>query len=319
MRKAIFVKYYTIVLIPLLTFVAFLINLVKYTDADRQQYISHFSRPFSNGRIEIGFQYYMEIFHLLNISPIISTVFTSLIIYTLLYKIWFKMVKIHWIESILIINIVIIGIFNYYLGTSIRMGLALSLAIYSFYKIQDGSKYYYLVLLFSPLIHYGISLFVILFLYMKIFHLNSWKLNRNLIFIITIILIILLPYILNQINFNDYYTMYLNGFGKTSRIFSFGMLLYIFSLILLFSFSRYKSFNTQLISYGIPFLIVSIVSGIVVIQKMLVPLLFIALIEISNLMYPRIRKYVKFDIRFMTLVVFNILSILYALKMYNYI
>ena len=313
------IKYNTISLLPFIFFIAFMMFIVKDTDADRYMYIWHFAHPFDNSRIEIGFQYYMYLFKMLNIPPIYSTIITSLITYILLYKTLFKYTKIYWVELLFIVNIIIIGIYNYYLGTSIRMGLAFSLVLYSFFKIQEkNQKRYYILLFLSIFIHYGVSLFVIVFTFMRLFKLNSWKKNKIVILFATIFLLFGFNILISYLNLNSYYSMYLDGFGKTSRLVPFAMSLFMFILLTLY-FSKQKNFNIYFVFYSIPFLIISFITGIYVIHKMLMPFLFIAIIEFINLYYKTIQKNISANIRILVLFVGNILSVLYALKMYNYL
>lgn len=294
--------------------------LVEETDADRYSYLEHFSDPFLNTRIEPLFQYYMYLYKILYISPSIATIITIITIYSLLAVIWFENVNIRRFESFIIFNGIIFSVFNYYIGTSIRMGLAMSLALYFFYKINNGnnSKIIYVLMISTIFIHYGIVLFVLIFLF-KLFFIKNNKtfFNIAVVFLMSIVVVLSLNTIISFMEINSYYSMYLDGFGATERIIPFTMLLFIICLIVLMILKK-NDFYSSLVLYGFPFLIVQFKFNMAFIGKMLMPFLFISLVYLFNQYYKKIFVRIDSSLRFIVLIVFNSVSLLYALNMYNY-
>jgi hypothetical protein len=153
----------------LFAFVAFIMASVMDTAKDRDAYLHIFENPFHNSRIEIGFLHYANFFDILNIAPSASIVITCVIIYFLLSRVFFFYKKKNWLISILLFNFFAFGLMNYYLGTSIRMGLAISIALFSGIKILQGSKLFWLPFMASFFIHYGIIVFLLIFSWVFVF------------------------------------------------------------------------------------------------------------------------------------------------------
>lgn len=315
------IKYHNIYILLMIPFISFIMFIVEDTNSDRYAYIEHFSNPFFNSRIEPLFQYYMYIFYILNIPANIGTIITILIIYGLFVKIWFNNANKKGIESFLVINFLIFSVFNYYLGTSIRMGLAVVLALYYFYKIQNTIKLnigYYILLISTIFIHYGVSLFIVLFLCIKLFFNNIFLKNYfHLMIIFAILLICGVKYFIIFFDINGYYSMYLDGYGTTERLIPFTILVYIICIFILL-LVRIKDFNIILVIYGTPFILLQFIMNFAFIGKMLIPLIFIAMLEIYNVFYSKIQIYTNKYFRIIIILLLNILSVLYALKMYNY-
>lgn len=305
--------------------------IVMDTAKDRDNYIELFSNPFKESRIELGFQYYAQFFSLLQIPPSISIVITSVIIYLILYNVWFKFLKIDLLSSILLFNFIVFSLMNYYLGTSIRMGLASAIALFAFAKINE-SKYFYIILLFlSPFFHYGVLLFVVLLFWFTLTKTKSFKFHYICIIIFTIVFFSIFNLIVPLIGSSYYQSYFTSNLGQTERLFPFTLLFYTFSLVMiLFGIRRDKLYqNNNFISsykslyflslYGSPVLLFSVISGIPVFGKMLMPSIFLSAILMVLLFYKASVSLVGKYSFFLFLFPLNILAFMYALKMYQFI
>ncbi len=305
-------------------FVVFISFLVMNTASDRGNYIELFNSPFSNGRIEIVFQYYMNLFNILNIPAKFSIAFTSAIIYFLLSKFWLKFFYSNWFFSVLIFNFIVFSILNYYLGTSIRMGLAMSLSLFFSLKILNGKLRFIPLFLLTFLVHYGAILFVLVFSW--VFFYRELKVRYHIFIAVFsgFFLLISFKYLLPFFPFPPYYMQYLNsGFGKTDRFLPFTIIFSLFSLF--FIFIKYKvaiflNKNLYLLSiYTIPFLILIVFNGNLFFAKMLIPLIFVQSLLLSLLYYKLALTFFGANLFLLLLCALNVFSILYALKMYNFI
>ncbi|WP_428025002.1 EpsG family protein [Arcobacter sp.] len=300
----------------------YLMYLVRDTIQDRPNYLEHFTYPVDTIKIEIGFKYYMKLFNILGIDPQISICLTSVFIYILLAKVWYKYVsKLNSIESILIFNFIMLTLFNHYVGTSIRMGLAIAIALYSSMKIIEGNKKYWIMIFLSIFFHYGISLFVLLFTWVKLFEKRSIRFHLFsliLIFLLTFIIFYWAVPILEFLNNEQRYSHYFDGKDMTDRIMPFTLLFLIGSLfLLLIKRSEQWSILYLLVGYSIPFIIVIVIIKVNILPKMLMPLIFLSAVLIINSYR---FEYIKLNgiIRFNLLIIANVVAIMYALKMYQY-
>ncbi|WP_404418470.1 EpsG family protein [Marinospirillum sp.] len=297
--------------------------LANDTAKDRSNYISHFNDPFG-GRLEIGFKYYMNAFNMAGFSAEISIVITCVVIYLFFAVVWRKIIGFNWFITLLILNIVVFGVFNYYLGTSIRMGLAISFALFCSFMYLEGKKSYFYFLLLTPLIHYGALLYVLIFLWVYLFRSRSFLFHAVFVVLGTIFLLILFDFILPYIGLSSYYIQYFNSdFGRTERLFPFTMA-YSLSLIMVIIFSsnearRISPFLYYLSIYTVPFLVFIVFTGNPLFAKMLMPLVFI-----KSAFLVLIYRDLIYDSKASSLVVaallmFNAFSVYYALVMYRLI
>lgn len=318
------ISFYTISSIYFFAFVAFVMALVMDTAKDRKAYIRIFENPFGNSRIEVGFQYYVYFFDIINSPAFLSIVLTCVLIYFLWSRVWFFFIRCDWLVSILLFNFFAFGLMNYYLGTSIRMGLAIGLALYASIKILQSKKIYWLPLFASFFIHYGAILYILVFTWVYALRLKKIKLHFAIICFASVALLAFFDKFIPYLNLSTYYMGYIEGdLGRTDRIFPFTIAFSLISIVLIFnkisiSLKEHPTL-TILVIYSIPFLLFYIVTGNPLFGKMLMPIIFLQAIILVLL-------YIKFAVRLLgrSLFVFclmglNLVAICYALKMYNLI
>jgi hypothetical protein len=298
--------------------------LVMDTAKDREQYIKHFDDPFGNSRIEIGFQYYMQFFKLLNIPSEVSIVITCLIVYFLLSRVWFKYIKTHWLLSILLFNFFAFGLMNYYLGTSIRMGLAIGVSLYASINILKGRSFFWLPFFVSFFIHYGAILYILVFTWFYLFRKKSIKFHILMALFGTFGLLAIFDKILPYFGLSSYYMAYFESdFGRTERIIPLSILFSLLALFFIFiKFSKLayiSSFLSVVVIYAIPFLVFQLATGNPLFGKMLMPVIFLQSIALSYLYIPMLMKNFKGNFLIPVLLVFNVLAVLYALSMYQFL
>lgn len=306
--------------------VALVMHLVMYTAMDRVNYLRHFDDPFNN-RLEPLFQWYMWLTsHIL--SPHMAIVVTGVITYALFYNVWFKLKSRSFLIYFLFFNFVAFGVFNYYLGTSIRMGLAIGVGIYSVSIIIKGNRVGWFGLLASPLIHYGLVLFVLFFFWYNLTKNRGKKFHLLMIFGTTAFCVLGFDLLLEFLGLGSYYMMYFtDGFGQTERMIPFTILYFIisFSFFLCFTNSRLANsipnYNFLFLSalYCFPLVIYQLISGVAIFAKMLMPQFFFMSIMFSHVFIERFYlsryKHLYVSLFF----ILNIVSFLYALRMYRYI
>lgn len=307
-------------------FVALIMHVVMYTAKDRGNYLRHFADPFNN-RLEPIFQWYMWLLDLL-LSPHAAIVFTGGLIYFLFYKSWFYFKCQAYALFFLFFNFVAFGVFNYYLGTSIRMGLAIAVGLYCAVKILDNKNIAWVGLILSPLVHYGLLLFLLFFMWFSLTKRKSMRFHYFISASITVFCVLFFNVILSLLGLNSYYMMYFtDGFGQTDRLIPFTVLYCIasFLFISLFLTERLRSnishFNFLYLSslYSLPLVTYQLISGVAIFAKMLMPQFFfmsilLAYVFIARFYFERFR-YSYFFLFFLL----NIVSVIYALRMYNFI
>lgn len=306
--------------------VALVMHLVMYTAKDRANYLKHFADPFNN-RLEPLFQWYMWLLtHIL--SPQVAIVMTGVIIYTLFYNVWFKLKSRSFLIYFLFFNFVMFGVFNYYLGTSIRMGLAIAIGIYSASLILQGVKVAWIALISSFLVHYGLVLFVLFFFWYSITKNKPKKFHFLITFGITIFCILGFDLLLGFLGLGSYYMMYFtDGFGQTDRIIPFTILYFLFSVFFIFSFlndrlvqtiPRFRFLYLSTL-YCLPLVIYQLVSGVAIFSKMLMPQFLFMSIMLAHVF---IKRFYLISYRYIYISLFlilNLASFFYALRMYQYI
>lgn len=315
------VNIFTLALVPLSFYVVLIMSMVMNTAGDRDIYHHIFSLPFGYNRIEPGFKFYAQAWKSLGVPPGVSIVSTCGIIYVLLGRFWFNYCRLSWLESLLLFNFFSFSIFQYYLGTSIRMGLATSLALYAFMKLADGKKRYLPLLFLAPLIHYGTIPFVLISAWIYATRSISWRIHFIFIILASILSSIAVYEILHSFAFGAYYMSYFNSdFGDTDRIFPFTGLFYWFALFLIVQIID-DSFLKRAAFYGIPLLVYGSLGqpGAPIFFKMLIPCMFIAAVLLSDVYRKVAKNNMTLDIRVILLLFFNVLALLYALHQYHYI
>jgi len=313
------VRYFSIALAYVLVLVAGLMALVMSTAKDRANYLVIFSNPFGNSRIEIGFQYYVDALEHLNVPPAVGIVITCVLTYMILAYAWYAWVRIYWIESLLLFNFFVFSLFNYYLGTSIRMGLATALALYGAVQIARGNRKFLVLVWISGLFQYGTIPFSLIVTWLVLTQRVSWRIHKVFILAASIALPLSVALILRHLGLSGHYMSYFNGSeGQTGRIFPFTYAFLVLALVL----SSFKGEDTILrraAFYGLPFLLYGIFSGVAIFSKMLIPNIFIASMVITSDYWNAYVKNVGPNFRLFFAVALNGLAMLYALRAYQYI
>lgn len=323
------IKKYIVFLFPVLVIVFSIMYFSMFTAKDRDAYTVHFLNPFSNSRIEIGFSYYMYVFNGLGVPPNISIPFTCTFIYFLLYKFWFKYSPYNWFFSALAFNFIAFSVMNYYVGTSIRMGLAIAIGIFAVTKIIEGKKKFFALLLCSPLIQYGASLLVVISAWVFLFRRKGWRFHLIVIVFASLLAYFLSGAILNNIEFSNYYSQYVNdGLGKTERFFPFTVLFYMSSLILIFFYGLKKSFkglSNELFQlflvflYSVPVLFSWFATKVSFLPKMMMPSIFFGAFFVFFFYQGYAIKSIGKDVCFFVFLILNFLAMVYAFNMYGLI
>lgn len=291
---------------------------------DRAGYIQHFGNPFGDSRIEVGFHIYMGLYYMLGIDPLISIPLTSVIIYLVLTRAWLSSIKGMEIWGFLVFNIIMFGLMNYYMGTSIRMGLALSLAVFATIRISEKEIWlHWVILLASCFIHYGVIAFVLVVMFVRFFRFFSVRFHVLINVASFILACVIVEYFLGSF-LTGYYAQYFNGQnGATDRFLPYSVMLSIFLWIFIAryaeEFYRRNLFLTLLLIYSIPLLLVSIVFNVSVLVKVLMPFFFIQSFLVVSFVFDKVgedlmsRKYMVSVL----LILLNVSTVLYALEMYN--
>ena len=322
MNKVLSVKYNTLCLFCFNILVAFIMHLVMYTAKDRESYLEHFANPFYSSRIEIGFQYYMFIYKIIGVLPQIGVIITSVIIYTLLAKVWFFFIKTYWLESILLFNFLMFTLFNYYLGTSLRMGLAVAICLYASIRIFENKWQYWILLAAAATFHYGAILYLIIFCWVRLSRQYSLRYHFFAILVASLFAVSVFKAIFPELGLSSYYLNYLDNEEISSRFIPFSLLFLILSLFALIFKKKSNKFPYSLyllVLYSIPFLIGTFIGGVVLFPKMITPLIFLAAILFVIEYYNKFQKLTERNLRFMVLIYSNFTALLYALNMYQYI
>lgn len=313
------VRYFSIALGYILVFVAALMAAVMSTAKDRSNYLVLFSDPFGNSRIEIGFQYYMDALAHLSVPPDVGIVVTCVLIYTILAYVWCAWVRIYWLESLLLFNFFVFSLFNYYLGTSIRMGLATALALYGAVQIARGNKKFLVLVWISGLFQYGTIPFALIMTWLVISQRLSWPIHKVLIVAASIALPLSVALILQHLGLGEHYMSYFKGNeGQTGRIFPFTYAFFILALLLA-SLRGEDTILRRAMYYGLPFLLYGIFSGVAIFSKLLIPNIFVASMIITSDYWNAYVKNVGPNARLFFAVALNGLAMLYALRAYQYI
>ena len=301
-------------------------TLVMPTASDRSNYIRHFENPLGPSRLEIGFQYYMAIFDFLNIEAQIAIVITCCLIYFLFARTWFLLVKLPWLESLLLFNFFSFSLLNYYIGTSIRMGLAIGSAVLLATLILLGKKKLLFLLPLPIAIHFGALYFVGIFSFFYVF--RNFKFSFHILaFGFTSLLFVLThSIIIRALPLGNYYLQYFNSdFGRTGRPFSFTVLFYLSYLLVTLPFlmklRSLKPLDRNILvlnCYGLPLLTLFLMTTNPVFGRLLMPSVFFAaagsMIFWGNLTI----KLFEPGIRLALLFSINIIALVYSLKMYNF-
>ncbi|WP_417685725.1 EpsG family protein [Pseudidiomarina gelatinasegens] len=319
------IKFFSIASLYFFIFVSLIMGLVMGTAKDRQAYIKHFESPFEDNRIEIGFQYYMYGFELLNIPPQLSIIITCVLTYGILSRVWLRYVNVHWVASLLIFNFFMFSLLNYYLGTSIRMGLAMAISLYSSYKYMDGKKFYLAPLVGAFVLHYGALLYILVFLWFIFTKNLSVKFHIVMSAIGGLLLVLFFDLVLPSIGLSSYYMAYFEtDFGRTERLLPFTVLFSIAAIWLTFLYSSksklHETSEILIVSlYSLPFIIYFLYSGNPLFGKMLMPIIFLQSIIVTNLYFRPVLVLLGGPLLISILLLLNALAIIYALKMYQYI
>jgi hypothetical protein len=318
------ISYYSLGISHLFVFVALIMYLVMDTANDREAYINHFENPFGNSRIEIGFHYYMQAFHILKIPATVSIITTCVLIFFFLSRVWFRYIKFHWLVSILVFNFFVFGLMNYYLGTSIRMGLAIGITLYASTNILERKKFFWLLLFASFFIHYGAILYILVFTWVYLFQKKGLMFHVTMILLGSFSLFFLFDVVLPYLGLSSYYMAYIESdLGRTDRVFPFTILFSLLALFFIFiRFGKLVSkslFLSLLVIYVIPFLIFQIATGNPLFAKMIMPIIFLQSIALSYLYIPMFVKTFKGNLTILVLLFFNFLSLIYALSMYQFL
>lgn len=309
--------YYYIALPFILLGVAILMYSVMDTAKDRVNYLKHFEFPFMSSRMEPGFQYYTSFLKWIGASPEFGIVFTCLVIYFLLAKCWFYLVRLKWLESLLLFNFFMFSVFNYYLGTSIRMGLSISLAMFGSCIVLRGNNKGFIFLLLSTIFHYGGIFFAVSFFWYKFTQNRTKGFHYIVVFCGTVAMFFLFDIILPTLGLGDYYLSYFDGgVDGTERLVPFSLAFYALVLFLLF-IGRVNNDEFKLSLYGLPFLVYSLVSGITVFGKMIMPLVFLSYVSLIKVFYLGTKGGVPSLARLYVLISVNFLALVYAMKMYR--
>lgn len=307
-------------------FVIFLMHEVMDTAKDRGQYLIHFADPFNN-RLEPFFQLYMWFLNLF-LTPHVSILLTTSIIYLTLHKVWSAFSTKNYLVNFLFFNIVAFGVFNYYLGTSIRMGLAIAVALYSVVQILSGSKFAWSGIIISSLIHYGLSFFFVFFVWFSITKNKSYKFHFFALVIFVTFLIFLFDNLLSLMGLGSYYLAYFyDGFGQTERLIPFIILYILFSFVIIIFFltnnleKEIPKFKFLYLAslYLIPLTFYQIITGIAIFSKMLMPQVFLMSVLLTHIF---IKRFYLGDCRGLylpLLIILNFIAVIYALKMFNYL
>ncbi|WP_102505118.1 EpsG family protein [Salinivibrio kushneri] len=307
-------------------FVMLLMHVVMYTAKDRGNYLRHFSDPFNN-RLEPLFQWYMWFLDIF-LTPHVAIMLTCTFIYLLFYKVWSNFRIGSYLLFFLFFNVVAFGVFNYYLGTSIRMGLAIAVGLYSAIKILEGVKSAWIGLILSPLLHYGLVLFLVYFIWYSLTKSKGTRFHCLVSVATFVFLVFLFDRLLSLLGLNSYYMMYFTeGFGQTERLIPFTVLYFFMSFIAISLFltnnlrRTIPKFDFLYLSalYALPIVIYQLVSGIAIFSKMLMPQFFLLSILLA---YVFDRRFYHGNARYFYVVLFfaaNIIAILYALRMYQFI
>lgn len=317
---AIKIKKYAIALFYLSVVVILIAAFTMNTAKDRDQYLRFFSNPNMETRFEIGFVYYAKMVSMI-VSPEYAVIFTILLIYILLGTSWFHLVSRPWLESFLIFNGLVFSIFQYFLGTAIRNGLAMAIAVYAAVKMLNGRRNYLLLLLVAPLIHYGVTLFVVIFLGVLLTTRLNWSIIRvGIILSIPAVFLMFKPLYEHFISVlglpQSYYLEYIyQGFGKTERFRSYAMIIFAFSIIALLKTTDCQIRRISL--YSIPFLAYYFITDITLFHRMLMPMLFFALVLCVNRYAERIKTFLTPKVWLFLLLIFNSVAFLYALNQYG--
>jgi|GEM_PF-3117562 len=303
----------------MLIFVAGLMALVMDTASDRDNYIVLFSDPFANSRIEIGFLYYADILRGLGIPPEVGIVFTSILIYGLLARVWVYYIRLHWFESVFVFNFLVFSLFNYYLGTSIRMGLAMAVALFAAAQVTRGRYWLGIPLLLSPLLHYGAAPFVLSFVWLWVTRRASWRFHKVVIGLATLALPLLIQALPAILGLNGYYLQYFNeDLGQTERLFPFTLIFLGFALVLS-AVKGNDSILRRIAFYSLPFFLCGMVTGIPIFGKMLIPNIFIAaIVVVADYKYIYVKN-LEPNFRLFTVMCLNLAGVVYALKAYHYV
>lgn len=316
----------TPVALYLTVFVMFLMHIVMYTAKDRGNYLLHFAAPFNN-RLEPLFQCYMWLLDIF-LTPHVAILLTCTFIYLLFYKVWSTFRIGSYLLFFLFFNAVVFGVFNYYLGTSIRMGLAIAVGLYSAIKILEGVKFAWIGLILSPLLHYGLVLFLVYFIWYFLTKSKGTRFHCLVSVATFVFLVFLFDRLLSLLGLNSYYMMYFTeGFGQTERLIPFTVLYFLMSFIAISLFltnnlrRTIPKFDFLYLSalYALPIVIYQLVTGIAIFSKMLMPQFFLLSILLA---YVFDRRFYHGNVRYFYVVLFfalNIIAILYALRMYQFI
>lgn len=309
-----------------MVFVAFIMHVVMYTAKDRENYIKHFSDPFNN-RLEPLFQWYMWLLDLF-FTPHVAIVVTCVLIYAFFYNVWFKYNSHCYIIYFLFFNFIVFSVFNYYLGTSIRMGLAIAVGLYSASKILRGVNIAWIGLVCSPLIHYGLILFLGFFVWYFLVNSKSKFFHYMVALSATVFLVFGFDFVLGLLGLSSYYLAYFyDGFGETERVIPFTVAYFILASLFIGLFFNGELSDELLdskffflsILYSLPFVFYQLLTGVAIFAKMLMPQFFFMSIMLAHVF---IKRFYLGNWRYLYIylfVVFNFISFFYSLRMYQFI
>jgi len=319
-------RYFSVGLGYALFFVAVLMALVMPTAADRASYIRHFENPLATSRLEIGFQYYIAIFNFLNVEAQVAIILTCCLIYFLFARAWLLLVKTPWIESLLLFNFFSFSLMNYYLGTSIRMGLAMGAAVLISAHVLRGHRFLIFLLPLTALLHYGTLYFVGAFSFFFMLRTLSFKYHVFLIGAASFMFVSAYGILVGALPLGDYYLQYFTGdLGRTERLFPLTVLFYLIVLLLvapkLFRIGRLNTLERNMlyiIFYGLPLCALFLTTFNPIFGKLLMPIVFLSAATSVIFWGDQVSKLFRPELRLVVLLSLNLISLAYALKMYNF-
>jgi len=289
---------------------------------DREAYLHFFTNPYIVTRFEPGFVSYGKILSLIG-NAHFGVIFTILITYILLGISWQCLVSKPWLESFLMFNGIAFGVFQYFIGTAIRNGLSMAIAVYAAVKVLEGQKRYIILLFLSPFIHYGTTLFVALVLLTLI----TADVDRGLTRVLVVLLfLIVFLFFVPAYEFavsvlklpQSYYLDYVFGdLGQTERFRSFAMVL--MAILMVWIFRIQDCSGRLLVMYAFPFLVYYLVTNITIFHRMLMPVLLFVIALFIETYASKIRAFWGRELWFLVLFGLNIISMLYAFNQYNLI
>jgi hypothetical protein len=278
--------------------------------ADRESYLNFFENPYSGERFEYFYVLLGKFLNFLGFNNISSILFIQFFTILLYFKLFINLSKNNKLILLSFMTVFLFTVFSNPLGVQIRYGFAIAVLLF-FYSYLKGNRFVYQIAYIVPaLLHYG----TIPFILFAVISNSKQFIGKGKLIPILILLIILLPIvtsnIVNIINLDIYYITYFDGSFKNAPEISLTLLYLLFASLINFKFERKK---VDWLPYaGLMFAIGSIVTGVDLLLKLMMPFIVLSTVDLFNNLY-RVKFIIKEYFPFLYLCSF--ISFLYYYRM----